>query len=173
MFVDMQKVAETVATYLIVKLRRELDAQGHTLTGALEQSLEASVISTVWTAVIQISGNAYGAPLNTGVPAERIPYSGRTGRGGRSAYIQGLVANVERRMNLRGREAVGVAFAIANRHRVEGMPTRDSYRYSRNGRRTRWIEQTVEDESAFIESTVGEWVRAQIEIMLEATYKTQ
>ena len=65
----------------------------------------------------------YMATINTGVTASRIPYS--RGSGARSSqYIQGLTNYVKRRMGKSDKEAKSIAFAIASKHKKEGMPTK-------------------------------------------------
>lgn len=162
----LDKLGKILGDYLVLKLGQELRSQGHSLTGDLIASLEYRVRSFAGRMVVEFLANDYGAYLNTGVPASRIPYTlrGRR-RGGTSLYIQGLIRYVERRMGLRGREAVGVAFAIARAHKREGMPTRASYRFSRNGRRTGWVDVILKQEEAEIERQVREFVGRELDIL--------
>lgn len=145
----MEQLGQVVAR----SAARELVAQGHRLTGSLIQSLEADV-QTAQGIVINVLGNAYGTVLDTGVSADKIPYSGRRATRGRSAkkskYITALIEYARRRMNADPREAKRIAFAIAAKHTREGMPTRSSYRYSRTGKRTMWIDDSVDAAQAEI-----------------------
>lgn len=161
------RLGETIGEYLVLKLGQELRDQGHNLTGALISSLEYKVRATALTVTVDFLSNNYGEYLNAGVPASRIPYTpGGTRRGGSSKYIGALIRYVERRMGLRGREAVGVAFAIARAHKREGMPTRASYRFSRNNRRTGWVDAVLKQESVQVDEMVQDFVGRQLEILI-------
>ncbi len=162
----LDRLGKILGEYLVLKLGQELRDQGHSLTGELITSLEYRVRTTAGSVVVEFLSNEYGAYLNTGVSSSRIPYTpGGKRRGGQSKYIQGLIRYVERRMGLRGREAVGVAFAIARAHKREGMPTRASYRFSKNGRRTGWVDVILKQESDEIERQVREFVGRELEIL--------
>lgn len=136
-------------------LIKELQAQGHHLTGALENSIQYEIkvepgqISAVMTA------NDYGIFVEFGVPAGRIPFGGNKGKGGgKSKYIQGLVRFFELK-GLSGREALGAAFATAHKHKREGMPTRSSYAFSSNNRRTGFIRNTLEQYLPELTEIIG------------------
>lgn len=162
----LDRLGKILGDYLILKLGQELKEQGHNLTGDLIASLEYRVRSFAGRMVVEFLSNDYGAYLNTGVPASRIPYTpGGKRRGGKSQYIQGLIRYVERRMGLRGREAVGVAFAIARAHKREGMPTRASFRFSSNQRRTGWVDVILKQEEQEIEGQVRDFVGRELEIL--------
>ena len=126
----MIEAVEAAMKHIQAELRAELEAQGHRLTGALEESVQYRVFSRGSTVVVgEMSSLSYGFAIELGVPASRIPYSGRSGRGGRSAYIQGLVRFFELR-GLEPREALSAAFATATVHKREGMPTASSFGFS-------------------------------------------
>ncbi len=139
----MIEAVEAAMKHIQAELRAELEAQGHRLTGALEESVQYRVFSRGSTVVVgEMSALSYGFAIELGVPASRIPYSGRSGRGGRSAYIQGLVRFFELR-GLEPREALSAAFATATVHKREGMPTASSFGFSKNGRRTGFLSRTL------------------------------
>ena len=128
-------------TGLQKRLIAELQAQGHRLTGALEKSIQYEVKVEGDTITAVMTALDYGLVMEFGVPANRIPYG--KGGGGTSKYIQGLV----RFFTLRGlgsREALSAAFATAKKHKREGMPSRGSYAFSSNGRRTGFVKNTLE-----------------------------
>jgi hypothetical protein len=134
---------EHVGDYVVSLLRETIRLQGHTLTGKLEASIEYEVRQKTNGFVLDFYHENYGKPLNTGVPAARIPYSRGSGNK-QSLYIQGLVLYVKKRMQISGdKEALGIAFAIAATHKKQGMPTQSSYKYSQTGKRTMWIEETL------------------------------
>lgn len=154
------------------RLIAELQAQGHRLTGALEKSIAYEIRQSPGRITAVMTAADYGLIIEFGVPANRIPYGGRTGRGGVSKYIQGLVRFFELR-GLSGREALGAAFATATKHKREGMPSRGSYAFSSNGRRTGFVRNTLQqylpeltrnlndDAQMIVELVVGEDIRLE------------
>jgi len=109
----------------------------------------------------------YGVYMESGVPATSIPYSGRSGSGGKSAYIQALIGYAMKRMNLDQQQAKSAAFAIAETHRKRGMPTPASSRYSSTGSRTGWIEATMERNEAYIREFMSRFVYELISVRFE------
>jgi len=134
------------------RLIAELQAEGHRLTGALEKSIQYEVKVEGDTITAVMTALDYGLVMEFGVPANRIPYG--KGGGGTSKYIQGLV----RFFTLRGlgsREALSAAFATAKKHKREGMPTRGSYAFSSNGRRTGFVKNTLEQYLPLLTDLIG------------------
>ena len=97
----LNKVAQEVNKNLIA----EWVAQGHHLTGAWEQSLKASIVQSPDSVSVLGTMAYYGAIVEQGVSANRIPYGGRSASGGTSKYIQGLVGYWKKR-GLNEREAI-------------------------------------------------------------------
>lgn len=128
---------------LTEKIRKELSEQGHTLTGALESSFRSMKTNTV----LEVYANDYINPVNSGVPAENIPYDSSKQSGAKtSQYIEGLKRYAMMRFGITNeREALSAAFAIARKHEKEGMPTAGSYRFSNNGDRTEAVEKIIND----------------------------
>src|SRR5688500_2880172 len=82
-----KKTIEFIDRNLKEEIRKELSEQGHTLTGALENSFH----SMKTTSVLQIYANDYIDPVNDGVPSEKIPFSSDQKSGAKtSRYIEGL-----------------------------------------------------------------------------------
>jgi hypothetical protein len=126
---------KVVSARSIKKFQANIDAQGHNLTGRLKGSFETVTTSTNSGIKADIMVEGYGQFVDQGVKAARIPYSGRSGRGGKSKYIEGLERVLYQTRPGFATEALRAAFATAAKHRREGMPTRASYRFSRNGKR--------------------------------------
>jgi len=116
---------EQIADILKNQIIDEWVLAGHSLSGSFEESLEAEFVDTTRGYIINIWGNEYGIYRSKGVPAENIPYTRRKrgqGRGGKSKYLTGLINYVQMRMGIGDyNEAVGVAFAIAEKHKQYGM----------------------------------------------------
>lgn len=144
----------------------ELSAQGHRNTGALEKSLSYEVKREGDGIVAVMTAFEYGLYVEFGVPASRIPYTpGGRKRGGKSKYIQGLVTFFSHK-GLSPREALGAAFATARKHKREGMPTRGSYAFSSNGRRTGFTKNTLEQYLPILASKIGEGAGGIVEITI-------
>ena len=132
--------------------RIRLAEQGHRATGKLIRSLEAQITSAdIDQLVGVILAEDYGKIVDSGVPASRIPY--RRGSGAKSSqYIQALIDWIDIiRPGLQANERKSFAFAIANTHKREGMPTKASSRFSKDGTRTNWIESAFEGQAEQIE----------------------
>lgn len=135
---------EMVSNFVIAELRKTLQVQGHNLTGNLASSIEAYTLDTLNGYFIRFYWEDYGVPLDTGVPAEKIPFSPGSGKRS-SKYIDGLIKYVQQRMNITGdKEAKSVAFAIAYKQKQEGMSTDGSKRFSSSGKRNNWVNNTLE-----------------------------
>jgi hypothetical protein len=146
-------------------LRDELEKQGHRLTGKLAESIVFEIRVDGDKVVGVFLGESYGLVLETGVSASRIPYGGKTGKGGTSKYIQGLVRFFELK-GLGQKQALRAAFAVATRAKREGMPSRGSFKFTRNGRRKNWITHTLNTKlpavGAAIALAVGLDIRLEV-----------
>jgi len=132
---------ERLLLFLISKAREELEAQGHKLTGSLERSLQFTIQGDLNKLIGSVYMADYGIYVDKGVKASRIPYS--KGSGAKtSKYIAGLTDFFIKR-GLDFKRARGAAFATAKKQKREGMPTRSSYAYSKNGRRLDFSRQVV------------------------------
>jgi hypothetical protein len=136
----MDSIIQQIADLAIQAVAIAWRAQGHELTGNAVRQMETKITKTAQGYQIDGYVTDYMASLNTGVPASRIPYS--PGSGARSSkYIQGL-------MDYAKKEAQKIAFAIASRHKREGMPTKASARFSSTGKRTQFIQDALQDKEA-------------------------
>lgn len=148
------------------RLIAELSAQGHRNTGALEKSIAYDIRREGGNLVAVMTAFDYGLVVEFGVKADRIPYGGRGGsRGKTSKYIQGLVRFFGHK-GLSQREALSAAFATARKHKREGMPTRGSYAFSNNGRRTGFIQNTLEQYLPILTSKIGEGAGGIVELTI-------
>jgi len=132
---------------IISDLRDELNQQGHKATGSLEKSFEAEIKDSDSDGFLGIIfGNDYWEAVDTGVAANKIPYTpgAKTGKK-TSKYIQALIewAGVVR-PELSDKERKGFVFAVAHKHSVDGMPTKGSYSFSKNGERKNFVQRTID-----------------------------
>jgi hypothetical protein len=164
-------VIQQIASLAIQAVAIEWKNQGHNLTGNAIQQLETRIIAG---ADIVIQGYVvdYMANLNQGVTASKIPYS--PGSGARSSkYIAGLIDYVKRRMGKSDKEAKGIAFAIASRHKKEGMPTRSSAKFSNSGKRTGFIEIALDGIETKLAELIERSIEESITFIVESYFKTQ
>lgn len=141
--------------------------QGHELSGSAVRNM--NTVKVFDAAYIRIEGWVpdYMAYLNAGITKERIPYTPNSGKPF-SKYIHGLKEYAKKRMGASDKDALGIAFAIASKHKREGMPTRASARFSQTGRRTGFIETAIEAKRAEIEAEI----RNQVELLWQTQIET-
>jgi hypothetical protein len=145
-----------IMSQLKLEIRKELRDQGHILTGTLERSIDYEVTQWVNKLVFSMVYESYGEWIDTGVPNDKIPYSRGSGAGS-SKYIDGL----KRFWMLRGlgaKAAKQAAFATANKHKAEGMPTKKSFSFSNNGRRLGFFSLTIDNNLPNIEKQIQDAV---------------
>ena len=130
----MQKIFEAVNQEIIQDLKTELRQQGHYLTGALEASLAPREITESGKRILTASAAGYLEALEKGIPSYQISMD--------ASSIADMTRYVSLRMGFRGKKAQQVAVAIIRKQRKEGMPTNNSYQYSKTGERKFAVEDT-------------------------------
>lgn len=160
---DIIPIVTDVMRVLQGQLRAEAEAQGHSLSGKLADSIEFEVEGDGTDVIGRMYAEDYSSYLEFGVRANRVPFGSGGGTGGTSLYIQGLISFWEQR-GLSGREAVGAAFATAHVQAREGIPTRSSYRFSSTGERTGFIRTTIDKNLEGIGKIIEDRYGAQLEL---------
>lgn len=127
---------------VIKDIQKELEDQGHVLTGRLRDSIEQEIKRKPNMIESLIYLEDYGLSIDQGIKAGNVPYSPPSGRGGKSKYIQGLITFFRLR-GLDAAEAKQAAFATANKAIQEGHPTKGSFFYSTNQRRKGFFSGTL------------------------------
>lgn len=178
----MSKITDNLTTAITTAmeeikagLQTELQRQGHRLTGSLERSLQYEITRQGNQVVAVMTANDYGVYVEFGVPASRIPYGGKrrgSGGGSKSKYIQGLVRFFELR-GVRGEEALRAAFATARKHKREGIPTRSSYAFSENGRRTGFVRATLDQYLPKITDIVEREAGIVVDLVIAETIRLE
>ena len=138
--------ATKLTRYALNEVKKELRGQGHVLTGNLLKTAKADVEPTSDAITGRILMNSYFSYLERRLPAAKVPYTPGSGR--KSSKV---VAALERFWKLKGlspKEAKSAAFATLRKWKKEGRPTAASYRFSKNGRRTGFLEHTVNQVAA-------------------------
>lgn len=141
--------------------------QGHNMNGKVVKEMDIIVEQTVDRISFLFYSLPYGVYMAAGVSADKIPYSGNTGHGGKSAYIQALISYAKKRMNLPDDQAKSAAFAIAQTHRKKGMPSPTSSKYSATGERTNWIGNTMERNELLIRQFMSRYVNEILSVLLD------
>jgi len=168
---SLQKLADEISLLAISVVANEWRAQGHELSGSAVRQMETFVRMEINTLIIEGLVPNYMAINNSGVTAARIPYTPNSGRPP-SKYISGLIDYVKRRMGKSDKEAKGIAFAIASKHKKEGMPTKGSVRFSTTGKRTGFIEQALDKNSPKFIELIENAITFSVEATIESYYKS-
>ena len=151
----MDKLLDKSLEFLKRKIIDELKKQGHVATGNLINSIEIKTEKTSEGLKGYIIMDGYANILDKGVKANRVPYSGNTGGGGTSKYIEALIEWIGViKPSLAQNERKSFAFAIAQKAKKEGHPTKGSFAYSQNGRRTEWSKFAIDDNLQEFENLI-------------------
>jgi hypothetical protein len=168
---ELQILADDIAQMAIEAVANEWKAQGHNLTGSAIKNMETVIRMETDKIIIEGYVPDYMAINNQGVPSTKIPYYPGSGRK-ESEYIKGLMKYVQQRMGKSDKEAKGIAFAIASKHKKEGMPTIKSQKHSKTGKRTGFIEQALEKKEAEMADLINRAITYSIETTVETFYKS-
>jgi hypothetical protein len=121
---------------IIEDLKRELRAQGHYLTGALEASLKTHEVNENGGVVLTAEALGYLQTLEDGIPASQIGFDAKS--------IAEMTRYVELRMGYKGKYAIKVALLILKKQSKDGNPTKGSYAYTKTGFRTEAVKDSFE-----------------------------
>jgi hypothetical protein len=168
---SLQELADEISILAISVVANEWRLQGHELTGAAVKQMETMVRFEINTLIIEGLVPNYMAINNQGVPDNRIPYYPGSGRK-ESEYIKGLMKYVQQRMGKSEKESKSIAFAIASKHKKEGMPTKTFAKYSKTGKRTGFIEQALDKNNAKFIELIENAVSFSVEATIESYYKS-
>lgn len=169
------KTIDKIETMLEGDLRAELKEQGHFLTGVLEQSIASVTEEGGGSIAVEVYAEGYINPVNDGVPPENIPFDSSKTTGAKSSkYIDGLKNFAMLRFGITDeKEALGAAFAIAKKHEKEGMPTKGSYTFSGNGKRTKAIDRTLNENENQYDHEIQEGLSEEIDDELDQNFDVQ
>jgi hypothetical protein len=151
---------ENLAALLVQEMQQQIRIANHVMTGSLEESVESRILSTITGRKIEIWLNDYGIALDQGVSPENIPFTDPSGRGGRSKYIEGLQRFAQLKLGITdNRKSLGIAFAIAKKHKRVGMPVAGP---------TKFIQKTIDATDADIERFAEDWAESIFEAQINA-----
>ena len=145
------------------RLQDSQQAQGHNLTGRLKDSIDYVIAHDDNTVTAKMYMEDYGVFVEFGVPAERIPKRGEKGYMG---MVYAMISFFELR-GLSGRDAVGAAHGTVTVWGREGMPTRNSRRFSKTGERTGFIRTVIEDDT----KDITERIEKEFGFIIEFLFK--
>jgi hypothetical protein len=146
--------------HLQLDLKTELRAQGHYLTGALEQSIHSKQTTSGNKSVSEMEALDYADDLFEGVAPEHIDESN----------IAGLIEYAKKRFGYSGNKAIKAAIAIARKHRKEGNPTKASYQFSSTGERLFANEEAYDKNQAEYSSFLESGVSSEIDLFIDKTF---
>jgi hypothetical protein len=149
--------------HLQLDLKKELRAQGHYLTGALEASIHSKQTATGNKSVIEMDALDYADDLFEGVPPEHIDQTDPN-------YIKGLTEYAKKRFGYSGKKAEKAAVAIARKHAKEGMPTKNSYQYSSTGERLFANVEAYNKNEAEYANFLESEVSSEIDLFIDKTF---
>jgi predicted DNA-binding ribbon-helix-helix protein len=118
---------------MVEDLKKTIQLQGHHLTGALEDSLQAVINDIENGCELSASALDYIQTLETGISADKINIA---------ASLDAMTKYVQLRMGYQGSKAVNVAYLILSKQREEGNPTENSKQFSQTGERTKVVTNT-------------------------------
>lgn len=161
--VDLSRVAK----FLVDAIGESLVRQGHKRTGKLLNSIEYRVVSSLNEMGFDVYMEGYGIIVDKGVTADRIPFTIGSGAK-KSRYIEALIKWAKTFSFITSqKEAKSFAFAVARKHKQEGMPTSGSKRFSETGKRTGFFNDAVEDSEAIVNEMLEELIAKQFDVVLD------
>lgn len=145
--INEKEIIEIISDLIKQDISTKLKEQGHNNTGSLLNSISYKITQTADSIITDFYMNNYGNIVDFGVRANRIPY--RRGSGAKkSKYIDGLI-NYFQSKALSDAESKRAAFATANVHKQDGMPTKASSRFSKTGERTGFITKVIDSDNPY------------------------
>lgn len=164
MSLDAAKIVYKILAQELLSLEgQELTNQGHRATGQLIDTLENPVTDTSVGIAIDGMMNRYGLALEK----KRQP--------GKPPPVSVLIKWIRTKgISSPKRTTRQIAFAIQEAIRREGIPTtgrrtpngKGSFRFSKVGRRTAWITQTLKQAEGLIDKRTFEAVGAEADVVI-------
>lgn len=139
-------------------IRKEIVAQGHHLTGAMEDSLDSEIFKSKKAEVMEAFAIDYTRFVNDGFPAASATFK----------QVPFLIEYFKKR-GYEEKAAVSFAFATVKKWMKEGMPTQASKRFSTTGSRTNMIE------NAFVanEHKLDDYMSTGLDFVVDENYRKE
>lgn len=158
MLTAFYQVYDDLGIELTELLKQELSEQGHRASGNLIKSVVHTVSQTLDNIETVIYHDKYGVYVNFGVMPSRVPFTISRNRaprapGTESKFIRALMNWIRLKNIAQGldKDIKQVAFRMAFTMKREGIPTKGSFRFARNSRRTRWIDYVFQQYGVKLE----------------------
>lgn len=134
--IGLQAALKKATTKFIAELHKKMEQESMNNTGKLKNSIkdEINTVGNVVQALVMMK--KYGFYHDRGVRAANIPFGGRTGRGGKSKFIEGLRSYFLSK-GFGPKKALGIAFATAHKQKLRGAPLRY------NGKGSAFLTETI------------------------------
>lgn len=139
-------------------LREEIIAQGHHLTGKMEESLHGVKSSRGRTDLLEGFAIFYAQFVDQGFPASSANFS----------QAPFLIEFFQKR-GLSPKEATGAAFATIKVWMRDGMPSQASKRFSQTGSRTNFVSNAIAGKA----SEIDEFIGSKIDIAVDELFKRE
>lgn len=155
---DFRNIFKRAAKLLDENLKKELRQQGHFNTGALELSITSKI--TVNGSDTKLEGQAadYAGILNDGTRPEKASMA-------QFPFLKEFFIS----KGVEPKKAGAYAAMTIHRWQKEGMSTKASVRFSKNGKRLKFIELVAE----LIDSKLDKVVTDDIDKVVDKEYKKQ
>jgi len=134
----IQQKLNIIGAFMRDQFVKELMEQDHNATGDLIKSIKYEVKKSSDGWAILFTALDYGLFVETGTKPHKIPI----------AVLMEWIIN--KGIASGEKDVKNAAFAIQRKIMQEGTPTKGSYKFSKNGRRTEWITYTVEKNTVKI-----------------------
>lgn len=150
----VRKVLAKIGDKLVMQLKRELENQGHIATGRLQNGISYDIKTLGRNTVLSVNaeGADYAAIVNDGAE----PHFPNIDAIMKWMDVKGISPDD-------GKTKKQVAYAIAKRMQIEGIPTKGSYEYSNNGYRKGFVNRVFGSNRRHIEKEIVDGVAIQIE----------
>jgi hypothetical protein len=155
---EVRRLIDGSLKILVEEIRKEWKAQGKIASGKAFESIETELKLRVDSIEANVLVEDYMMYQDTGIEPGNIAFSPGSGRGGKSALIQGLVEwSKEKGIAMSSEEdRLGFAFAVATVMSREGMPTNNSKSFSPSGRNLHWSDYAEKEALPRLEDQLGE-----------------
>jgi|GEM_PF-2097496 len=160
---NIQELYDGAERFINLVIQKEIIAQGHHNSGALEDSLSSTSRRKGKQDIMEGFAIYYARYVNDGLPASSASFK----------QVPFLIRYFESKgyplYSSSGPSATGLAFATVQKWKKEGMPTQASRRFSKTGSRTNFIE------SAFIgaETRIDEYMVNGFDFVVEEQFQKE
>ena len=144
----LKKNLNAAIDYATKQFKDELEQQGHKASGRLEKSFAKQITVTLnGVARGTITAEQYGEYLDKGVKPNRINYN--------PMVLIPWIRIIKPGLSPSEQKSFAYAIKGKQKQKDEGMPTRNSYSYSRNGRRKAYKENALKGKQNELDNIIN------------------